>query len=663
MRFFSRRASRAEVGPASTSAAGDDDSATPLDAESSASREAAVVTIGRTLAHARERKTLPDFREMVALLTEIERLTNYSTVVSIALSAAAKCPGAYVGELRDAYMKMWLQWHNHKDEPKYRADRLLTIAARDGAHISPDSEIGWMLLSVMEVWVREGAPDRTQYLTEHFGPVPTLDEVNEYQGIGPKQQWDASEEIKGVGNGMDDKLIANLVYDILAHPSPVVFGTVDKDVQEYLDQLQRGGEAAVQPILISVTDCARGNSGGNYWWLGAQELCSLLARIGSAEAMSALLQILEINSRIVEYGYVRATAAGALVAFRDPQLLPRLLRCLEMPDAPVLAINKTIVALGGDASSLPKVIVAEGRDIEDPREAVRYYRQYQPQVAGWPSSEDQGGFYAWFGIRVERIRGTEAALPLFAASLVANPGANAAAWGRFPSVPKTSEGAKALAEKYPLTPDYLASVDAADERPAKQPPSLAEKGQSENWHLRCSYAKDPQAAPEKLEELIQNDPVMEVREAACSNPNTPARVLEEFGRLGSSPLAEIVAGVGRRGRERGLWETVAANPNTPLTVLERLASLDTSEDALQQLSAKDRETAVYFVERVLWGAAENPNTPAEYLERFSKNPNYRIRIRAAKNRSTPSHALQMLARDPEQEIRKAAEENPSFRPR
>lgn len=272
-----------------------------------------------------------------------------------------------------------------------------------------------------------------------------------------------------------DRRSAGLVNDILAHPSPVVFGTVNKDVQASLDQLQRGGEAAVQPILIAVTDCAKGSSGGEYWWKGAQELCSLLARIGTAEAKGALLQILEIDSRTVEYDYVRATAAGALADFRDPQLLPRLLRCLDMPNAPVLAINKTIIGLGGDASSLPKVILAEGRHIEDPREAVRYYRQYQPQVARWPSPEDQGGFYSWFGIEVERLRGTEAALPLFAASLVANSGANSAAWGRFPSVPKTSGDAQALAEKYSLTSDYLASVDAVDERPDKQPPSLAEK--------------------------------------------------------------------------------------------------------------------------------------------------------------------------------------------
>jgi len=61
---------------------------TPFDADPSASREVAVATIGRTVEHARERKTPPDFREMVVdLLTEIERLTNYSTVVFIALSA------------------------------------------------------------------------------------------------------------------------------------------------------------------------------------------------------------------------------------------------------------------------------------------------------------------------------------------------------------------------------------------------------------------------------------------------------------------------------------------------------------------------------------------------------------------------------------------------
>lgn len=459
-----------------------------------------------------------------------------------------------------------------------------------------------------------------------------------------------------------DRRSASLVNDILAHPSPVVFGTVNKDVQASLDELQKEGDAPIQPILSAVRACGSGDSEGAYWWKGAQELCSLLGRLGSAAAKDALLQILETDSRIVEYEYVRASAAQALAGFRDPELLPRLLRCLELPNAPVLAINKTIVALGGDASSLPRVIVAQGRDIRDLQEAVRFYRQHQPRVASWPNREDQGGFYFLFGAGVEKLRGTEAARPLLAASLAANPAATAAAWSAFPLVAKSPENAQELAEQYPLTAPYLASVDAPDERPAPASPTLAEKAQSEKWQLRRSYAEDPQADPKKLEDLIRNDPTEEVRTAACANPNTPPRVLEEFGTLGSAPLAAIVAAMSRHGRERGLWETVAANPNTPLPVLERLAGLEISPGALQQVAPNDRETAAFFVERILWGIAENPCTPISFLERLGRDPEYRIRIRAAGNRSTPLQVLQALARDPNERIRKAAEENPSFRP-
>ncbi|MEI7847266.1 MAG: hypothetical protein WCK35_15815 [Chloroflexota bacterium] len=52
---------------------------------------------------------------------------------------------------------------------------------------------------------------------------------------------------------------------------------------------------------------------------------------------------------------------------------------------------------------------------------------------------------------------------------------------------------------------------------------------SPNWITREAYAKDPQANPKKLEQYIRNDPVMEVRMAACKNPNVPVKVLEEFG--------------------------------------------------------------------------------------------------------------------------------------
>lgn len=258
---------------------------------------------------------------------------------------------------------------------------------------------------------------------------------------------------------MDARDIANDIRAILTHDSPVVFDDVAKDVQSRLDKLQAAGDAAVQPVATAVSGCARGSSAGPRWWLGAQELCSMLARIGSPEAQAALLAILKTDSRIVEFDYVRGTAARQLSSFKDPQLLPELRRCLEMPNAPVLAISETMEALGGDEPMPPEVVVEKGRGISDPLEAVRFFAKHQAQVSSWRNPEQQGGFYYFFGRKVERLSGTKAAYPLFAAQLLADPDPNSAAWGVFPTETPSPSSAQALAQKYPLSDEYLAHVE------------------------------------------------------------------------------------------------------------------------------------------------------------------------------------------------------------
>lgn len=62
----------------------------------------------------------------------------------------------------------------------------------------------------------------------------------------------------------------------------------------------------------------------------------------------------------------------------------------------------------------------------------------------------QGGFYYFFGRKIERLHGTDAAMPYYVAALLANPTPNAAAWSTFPKSPKTPEAAANLASKHPL---------------------------------------------------------------------------------------------------------------------------------------------------------------------------------------------------------------------
>lgn len=258
---------------------------------------------------------------------------------------------------------------------------------------------------------------------------------------------------------MNASEINNVIRSILTHDSPVVFGSVSNDVKGYLDQLYSAGDIVVPHIVSAVTACAtNGYSGGTYWWDGAKELCKLLSRFDSPTAKTALLTILKTNSRIVEFDGVRATAANQLSNFKDSQLVGELTECSKMPNAPVLEINKTIEALGGNASLSPAAIIAEGRNLEDTLEAIRYFIKHQSQVANWSDVQKQGGFYYFFGCRVEGRSGTKAAYPLFAAGLVANPEPNAAAWGKFQNQTPSLSNAQILSKKYPLTEEYLASL-------------------------------------------------------------------------------------------------------------------------------------------------------------------------------------------------------------
>lgn len=142
--------------------------------------EARKSKIKQVLEKAQERNQLPELEEILDILVAVEQLTNYATVVQIALETAAEFRACYIGELKSAYMKFWWWWHNHRDEPRYRAEKLIVITG-EAARVYPDSKIGWQLISFLLAWIHEGCPDRSNILKEHFGEIPTLDEIRKYQ--------------------------------------------------------------------------------------------------------------------------------------------------------------------------------------------------------------------------------------------------------------------------------------------------------------------------------------------------------------------------------------------------------------------------------------------------------------------------------------------------
>lgn len=137
--------------------------------------------IKQALERAKQRHDLPELDEIAAVLTGVEQATNYATLVDLALETAAECRGTNITELKSAYMRFWWQWHNHQQEPEYRAKKLIIITA-EAARVHPDDKIGWPLINGVLAWVDQGGPDRSDLLKTHFGEVPSLDEIRTFQG-------------------------------------------------------------------------------------------------------------------------------------------------------------------------------------------------------------------------------------------------------------------------------------------------------------------------------------------------------------------------------------------------------------------------------------------------------------------------------------------------
>jgi hypothetical protein len=142
--------------------------------------ERGITDMKRMLEIANSRNKLPELDQIVDVLVAVEKKTNYATLVDIALETAAEIRGIYVGELKSAHMKLWWQWHNHRDDPRDRAKKVIIITG-EAAQVYPDSEIGWTLISLLLVWFNKDCPDRSANLRKNFGDTPSLDEIRTYQ--------------------------------------------------------------------------------------------------------------------------------------------------------------------------------------------------------------------------------------------------------------------------------------------------------------------------------------------------------------------------------------------------------------------------------------------------------------------------------------------------
>lgn len=236
----------------------------------------------------------------------------------------------------------------------------------------------------------------------------------------------------------------------------------NRSVQDSIVRLKAAGDAAVPCVLSEIAGAAEGRVGAPNWWDGAVQLCGVLEEAGTPVAKDALLTVLAMDSRFVEFDRVRASAAKCLSSFSDsaPDLVPKLIELLDSPHAPLAQIQSAIDELGGEAPVTPELLIEKAAYM-DPAKAIQHLGAYQKQAAGW--NPDQRRHFFWLlGNKVDaafRHHGpkdgdlaTRLSRPYHAAALLADPSPDVTSWTKFGviAVERSEERAKLLAAQYPL---------------------------------------------------------------------------------------------------------------------------------------------------------------------------------------------------------------------
>ncbi len=106
--------------------------------------------------------------------------------------------------------------------------------------------------------------------------------------------------------------------------------------------------------------------------------------------------------------------------------------------------------------------------------ALEFIGDYVQGIDGWPAGL-RCAFFWFYGVRVEHARSIADAMPYYAASVLANPSPDAAAWSKFSGESPSPATAERLARTYPLpTAAAVESADAAAAAPvsaATAPPA------------------------------------------------------------------------------------------------------------------------------------------------------------------------------------------------
>lgn len=257
------------------------------------------------------------------------------------------------------------------------------------------------------------------------------------------------------------------------------------DVVVAFDSLVREGDAAVEAIAKTIMQAMdRASHDGEHrfptsWAI--RDLMTILGRIDSPRSRSELVGFLtkalpedqpdqEYHRKawgtamyVPYYNFIHGNAIDALGECKggeDPDVLSGLLLAATQRLAEtgqwVHWSNRHLPRMyflarrfGGRIPLSPAQVVGMTSDLSGPEELLGIIDDFKDEIPAWPTGV-QCSFWWFYGHQVENAQGKPEALPCYAASLLANPGKDAAAWSKFPGVSRSASEARTLARKHPL---------------------------------------------------------------------------------------------------------------------------------------------------------------------------------------------------------------------
>lgn len=261
-----------------------------------------------------------------------------------------------------------------------------------------------------------------------------------------------------------------------------------KHNQASFDYLAAQGDAAV-PVLVSAIRGAVGRLDEKSpapALFGIRAAIGVLASLDTARSRAALLELLNADwppsRRVSAYGYV----IDALNECATADLVPGLIGaasgpCVAHRPQNLARLYLLVRKLGGSfplrADQAIKVVI----DSPSTPESLTIIDDFARDLPNWDGGT-RADFFWFYAHKMEQVHRDEplkdrkhapygylavpdAALPFYAASVLANPGSASSAWSKFQGVKPSLSEAQRLARKYPLPEPFGPSAHKSGWRP------------------------------------------------------------------------------------------------------------------------------------------------------------------------------------------------------